>query len=207
MAGYPDSNLMRRAEDMSDEEIVTLLNLHVEDTDYETLYKQSKEVNENLIQNHETVVVLFQEFASIDSNRDAWKIQYLKKKIVELQARVSLLNGDRTIRSEMAGFSADPDSNLMRRAEDVSDEKIVTLLDLSIENTDYETLYKQSKEENRNLLMNHESVVALLQDYARIDSARDAWQIEHLKKKIVELEARLSGNDTSPQLEHQSNLL
>ena len=55
--------------------------------------------------------------------------------------------------------------------------------------------------------MNHESVVALLQDYARIDSARDVWQIEHLKKKIVELEARLSGNDTSPQLEHQSNLL
>ena len=107
----------------------------------------------------------------------------------------------------MAGFSADPDSNLMRRAEDMSDEEIVTLLNLHVEDTDYETLYKQSQVVNETLIQNHETVVALLQDYARIDSARDAWQIEHLKKKIVELEARLSGNDTSPQLEHQSNLL
>lgn len=99
----------------------------------------------------------------------------------------------------MAGFYADPKSNSMRLEEDVSDDEVVTLHKLSIEDTDYETLYKQSREENEALKQDHESVVAHLQEYARSDSAKDAWKIEFLKKKVVELEARvayLTGHNT-----------
>jgi len=111
--------------------------------------------------------------------------------IIQCQFIFKVFVLDWTIRSEMAGFSADPKSNSMRLEEDVSDDEVVTLHKLSIEDTDYETLYKQSREENETLIQDHESVVAL--------SAFDAWQIEYLKKKVVELEARVAyliGHDT-----------